>query len=114
MTDPPIQLPQLLRYINDVSIDDLPFPGLQLDISKEELYRSDYQSHPNRTKIVIWDYWLSQSYKTSGENVCWKEVITAVDNIGNKELAMKIWKYQVFSRGRLELDLVIMSTYTFK
>ena len=112
MTDPPVQLPQLLRYVNDVSIDDLPFPGLQLDISKEELYRSD----PNRTKIVIWDYWLSQSYKTSGKTLYWKEVITAVDKSGQKELAMKMWKYNIYcyvlSRKRLYNTPIILSVFT--
>ena len=113
--DRPVLLPQLLRYLDDVSINDLPFPGLQLDISKEDLYRSDYQSHPYRTKIVIWDYWLKQSYKTLGKTVYWKEVITAVDNSGHKELAVKMWKYNIYcyvlSSKRLYNTTIIFTVF---
>ena len=99
-----------------MSIDDLPFPGLQLDISKEELYRSDYQLYPNRTKIVIWDYWLKQRFETSGKTVYWKEVITAVDKSGDKELAVKMWKYNIYcyvlSRKRQYNTAIILSVFT--
>ena len=79
----------------------------------EEFYRSDYQLYPNRTKIVVWDYWLKQSYKTSGKTVYWKEVITAVDKSGQKELAVKMWKYNIYcyalSRKRLYNTAIIFS-----
>ena len=114
--DQPVLLPQLLRYLDDVLIDDLPFPGLELDISKEDLYRSDYQSHPNRTKIVIWDYWLRRTCETPEKTVYWKEVITAVDNSGHKELAVKMWKYNIYcyvlSSKRMYNTTIIFSVFT--
>ena len=107
----------MLRYVDDLSIDDLPFPGLQLDISIERLYRSDYQLYPNRTKIAIWDYWLSyrQSCESSGKTVYWKEVITTVDNSGHKKIAMKVWKYNIYcyvlSCKRLYNTAIIFSMF---